>query len=234
MKTNFHGDTKGLIVITGVTRGCGRALFDGFSRAGYQIAGCGTNKAAIEELSRSQDPKHIFSVVNVSSDTQVKAWAAHVCESQGAPLYLINNAAVINRNAPLWKVSAEEFDRVIDVNLKGVANTIRHFVPPMIEAKRGIIVNFSSGWGRSTDAEVAPYCTTKWGIEGMTQSFAQELPEGLAAIALNPGIINTDMLKSCFAGGASNYPTPEKWAQKAVPFILALNPANNGQSLSVD
>jgi NAD(P)-dependent dehydrogenase (short-subunit alcohol dehydrogenase family) len=122
---------------------------------------------------------------------------------------------------------------VIDVNLKGVANVIRHFVPAMIKAGRGVIVNFSSGWGRSTDAEVAPYCATKWAIEGLTQSLAQELPPGLAAVPLNPGIINTAMLQSCFAGGANNYPAANEWAKTATPFLLKINSADNGKPLTV-
>src|SRR5439155_1596989 len=101
---------------------------------------------------------------------------------------LLNNAALINRNAALWDVSADELQRVIDVNIAGVANCIRHFVPAMLPRKSGVIVNFSSGWGRSTAAEVAPYCATKWAIEGMTQALSQELPSGMAAIPLNPGI----------------------------------------------
>ena len=115
-----------------------------------------------------------------------------------------------------------------------LANCIRHFVPAMLAKKSGVIVNFSSGWGRSTAAEVAPYCATKWAIEGMTQALAQELPRGMAAIPLNPGIINTDMLQSCFGNAASRYPTAEAWSRIAVPFLLSLGPKHNGQSLSVE
>src|SRR5205807_5285973 len=124
-----------------------------------------------------------------------------------------NNAALINPNAPLWEVPAEEFSDVIDVNIKGVANMIRHFVPAMIERGSGVIVNFSSGWGRSTSPKVATYCATKWAIEGLTQALSQELPAGMAAIPLNPGIINTDMLQSSFGSSASAYPTAEEWAK---------------------
>jgi hypothetical protein len=59
------------------------------------------------------------------------------------------------------------------------------------------------------------------------------LPDGMAAIPLNPGIINTDMLQSCFGDEAENYPTPDEWAQVAVPYILSLGKKHNGQSLSV-
>ena len=103
----------------------------------------------------------------------------------------------------------------------------------MIKRGSGVIVNLSSGWGRSTDAEVAPYCATKWAIEGLTQALAQELPPGVAAIALNPGVIDTDMLRSCFGGSASSYPSPQQWAKRAVPFLLKLGPKDNGQPLTV-
>ena len=116
----------------------------------------------------------------------------------------------------------------------GISNeVIRHFAPAMVQRKHGTIVNFSSGWGRTTDAEVAPYCATKWAVEGLTQSFAQELPSAMAAVTLNPGIINTDMLRSCFGGTASSYPSPEKWAATAVPFILGIGASDNGRPLNV-
>ena len=64
-----------------------------------------------------------------------------------------------------------------------------------------------------------------------TQALAQELPAGMAAIPLNPGIINTEMLRSCFGGGASAYPKPAEWAKRAGPFILALSAKDNGRSV---
>ena len=80
---------------------------------------------------------------------------------------------------------------------------------------------------------VAPYCASKWAIEGLTQSLAQELPSSMAAIPLNPGIINTEMLRSTFGKSASGYPTAEEWAAIAAPFLLRLGPAENGKSLTV-
>ena len=71
------------------------------------------------------------------------------------------------------KVSEEEFSRLIDINIKGVASMIRLLVPAMIERGRGVIVNFSSGWGRSTSPEVAPYCASKWAIEGLSMAMGE-------------------------------------------------------------
>lgn len=145
----------------------------------------------------------------------------------------MNNAALINRNAPLWTIEAGEFDAVIDVNIKGVANVIRHFVPAMVARQRGVVVNFSSGWGRETDPDVAPYCATKWAMEGLTKALAQELPAGMAAVPLSPGIIDTDMLRSCFGVQAGTYPSAEEWASTAVPWLLGLGARDNGRSLTV-
>src|SRR5450755_3288915 len=221
------------ILITGVSRGLGRALAEEFILLGHTVIGCGRSEKEIMQLQKQFPAPNDFAIVDVSADEQVAAWAKQVLQSYAAPDLLLNNAALINRNAPLWKVPAQEFSDVIDVNIKGVANVIRHFEPAMIQQGRGVIVNFSSGWGRSTDAEVAPYCATKWAIEGLTQSLAQELPPGLAAVPLNPGIINTDMLQSCFAGGASNYRRPSDWAKIAVPFLLKINASDNGKQLTV-
>jgi NAD(P)-dependent dehydrogenase (short-subunit alcohol dehydrogenase family) len=196
------------------------------------VAGCGRSQKEIAQLRAEMGKPHDFAAVDVASDAEVKSWAAEVLASHGAPALLLNNAAIINKNARLWEISAEEFSKVMDINIKGTVSVIRHFLPAMIKQGKGVVVNFSSGWGRSTDAEVAPYCASKWAIEGLTQSLSQELPRGIAAVALNPGIINTDMLQSCFGGSASSYPSPTEWAKRAVPFLLRLGPDHNGKQLT--
>lgn len=226
-------DSK-LIVVTGATRGLGRAMVERFVELGHRVLGCGRDEAGIAALRSRFDGQHDFASLDVSRDDHVRAWSARVLAKFGAPDLLLNNAAVVNRNLPLWQIPADEFQKVIDINIAGVTNCIRHFVPAMIERGSGVIVNFSSGWGRSTSPEVAPYCATKWAIEGLSQALSQELPRGLAAIALNPGIINTDMLQSCFGSGAARYPSPDEWSRRSVPFLLKLGPRHNGQSLDVE
>ena len=221
------------VVITGVARGLGRVMAREFVAQGHRVCGCSRDEVLLDELRSELGDEHPMSQVDVTDDEAVKAWAAGVQAAVGAPDLLLNNAAVINPNARLWTIEASEFDPVIDINIKGVANVMRHFLPIMIEAGQGVVVNFSSGWGRSTSPEVAPYCATKWAVEGLTQALAQELPAGLAAVPLNPGVINTDMLKSCFGASASGCPSPEEWVETAVPFLLNLGPEHNGQPLTV-
>lgn len=226
--------TQRHVLITGVSRGLGRAMAEEFARLGHVVIGCGRSRKPVDALQARLGAPHRFDSVDVADDAAVKAWATEVLKSHGAPDLLLNNAGLINRNAPLWQVPAKEFDAVIDVNIKGVANVLRHFVPAMSKAGRGVIVNFSSGWGRAVDAEVAPYCASKWAIEGLTRALALELPAGLAAVPLNPGIIDTAMLRSCFGEGAGGNPNPEEWAQRAVPFLLSLGPRHNGKPLTVE
>jgi len=226
-------NTPRLIVITGVTKGLGLAMAAKFVELGHTVLGCGRSREIVENLRRSHRPPHDFAAVDVAFESQVEPWAARLLSTHGAPDLLINNAGIINKNGPLWQVPAEEFDRLFDVNVKGVANVIRHFVPAMIAKKSGLVINFSSGWGRSVAKDVAPYCASQWGIEGLTQALAEELPRGMGAIPLNPGIIDTDMLRSCFGGTASRYPSTAKWVEKAVPFILALNSRDSGKQLTV-
>jgi NAD(P)-dependent dehydrogenase (short-subunit alcohol dehydrogenase family) len=222
-----------IIVLTGATRGLGRALLDRFVRQGHGSFGCGRSADKVQQLRQHFGTPHDFAVLDVRHANEVTAWADQVLSQAGPPDLLVNNAAIINRPAPLWKVSQEDFDALIDVNVKGMANVIRAFVPAMVERRGGVIVNFSSGWGRSTSPEVAPYCASKYAVEGMTLALAQELPQGMAAVSLNPGVIDTDMLRECFGSVASSYPSPSEWAEKAAKYILSISPKDNGHPLTV-
>ncbi len=204
-----------------------------FASSDCTVLGCARSDTAIAELQEQLGSPHRFDVVDVASDTAVAEWSTDVLSSHGPPDLLINNAAVINTSAPLWQVPADEFDQLTAVNINGTVNTIRHFVPAMIKRGSGTIINVSSGWGRSVSAEVAPYCASKWAIEGLTQALAEDLPDGLTAVPLNPGIIDTEMLRSCFGDSASSYPAPAEWASRAVPFLLGIRATSNGQPLTV-
>uniref|UniRef100_A0A5B6YXW6 Putative NADPH-dependent pterin aldehyde reductase n=1 Tax=Davidia involucrata TaxID=16924 RepID=A0A5B6YXW6_DAVIN len=243
-----RGGTNRTVLITGVSRGLGNALALEMAKRGHTVIGCSRSKdklislqAELSSASSSSQPdsnpsssdKHLLLDVDVRSNSSVEELARAVMEKKGVPDIIVNNAGTINNNNRIWEVPVEEFDTVIDTNIKGIANMLRHFIPLMIENKQGIIVNLSSGWGRSAAAQVAPYCASKWAVEGLTRSVAKELPSGMAIVALNPGVINTDMLASCFGSSASLYQTPESWAPKAASMILNLTVADNGASLSV-
>lgn len=221
------------IIVTGATKGIGRAMIEGFVEAGHHVAGCGRSAKTIDELAQRFGSPHHFDTVDVANFEAVSRWSKSVLESFGTPDLLINNAAIIIENNPLWKVSPDDFSRIVDVNVKGVFHVIRALVPAMVSRGQGVIINLSSGWGRMTSPEVGPYCATKFAVEGMTKALADELPPGMAAIPLSPGVIHTELLEVCFSEGAKSYPSPAEWAAHAVPFILSLGAEENGESISV-
>lgn len=218
-----------VIVITGATRGLGRAMAGEFAALGHRVLGCGRSAEEVEKLKAEHGAPHDFEAVDVADDGRVRAWAARLLAAAGPPDLLLNNAALINHNAPLWEIDRAEFDQVIAVNISGLANVIRHFAPAMVARRSGVIVNFSSYWGRSSAPEVAPYCATKWAVEGLTRALAKELPSGMAAVPFNPGIIETDMLWSTFGDQAQGYISADRWVKAAAPFLLNLGPADNGK-----
>ncbi len=221
-----------ILAITGVTRGIGRSLVASFVAAGHTVHGCGRSADALAELCAEHPGAHTFTAVDVADSAAVEAWARSVLASGPAPDLLINNAAIINAPAPLWEIPAEDVERLLAINVGGVAHVIRAFVPAMISAGRGVIVNLSSGWGRSTSPDVAPYCASKWAIEGLTRSVAQELPAGLACVALSPGVVDTDMLRLCLPDTAAACDGPDAWAERNAAYVLALDASHNGQSLT--
>ena len=219
------------IWLTGCTSGLGQALVAELSEKGHIVVGCGRNEIALQKL-REEFADCCFLPCDVSDDASVVDFVNEALLQSGEPDLLINNAAVVNNPAPLWEISAEEFDQITAINLNGVANMIRHTTPLMLSNESGMIVNLSSGWGRSTSPEVAPYCASKWAIEGLSQALSQELPENVGVVALNPGVINTNMLQKCWGEGANDFPGPEQWATTAAPFILGLTPRDNGKALT--
>src|SRR5579883_1405973 len=109
------------IVITGVTRGLGRALAEWYIADGHQVAGCGRSGQEIFDLRFNHPEPHEFSPVDVTNQTKVSIWAERVLGVMGGPPdLLINNAALMNDPAPLWEVPAEKFAQLIQVNVVGV------------------------------------------------------------------------------------------------------------------
>ena len=222
------------IVVTGCSQGLGLALIQGFIDSGHKVSGCSRNPQRMNELREQFGEEHYFEAVDVSEPDQVYGWANNCLERQGAVDLIVNNAAIINPNANMWEVDDQQWSELININIKGVFYVSKAFLPSLIKANHGVLVNVSSGWGRSAAAEVATYCCSKWAVEGLTRSLAEEVPSGVAAIPLNPGIIHTTLLESCFGSSASHFPSPQQWAEAAVPFLLGLSAADNGQPLTVN
>jgi NAD(P)-dependent dehydrogenase (short-subunit alcohol dehydrogenase family) len=224
---------KKKIVLTGCTKGLGRALVAEFVALGHTVIGCGRNPEAVLDLRFSVSAPSSFDVLDVAEPMKVALWAERMLTVHGAPDLVINNAGLLTEPAPLWKQDAAAVAKLFQVNLTGVVHVIQGFVPAMIARGAGLVVNLSSGWGRSVSGEFAPYCASKWGVEGLTKALAEELPAPLAAIPLSPGVIDTAMLRQCYDEAAGGYAKPAEWAKVAAPFMLGLGREQNGESLTV-
>ena len=223
-----------LIAITGVTRGLGSVLTEWLIAQGKTVAGCARSQAGIEALRSKYADAHSFRAVDVTSSEDVKQWAGSVIDSTGVPDLIICNASICNDASKTgWETSDDEFNLVLDVNIKGTANVCRAFLPSMVERGTGTLIGLSSRAGRKGLAHLAPYCAGKWAIEGFMKSIARDLPEGMASIAMNPGDINTDMYRSNWPDNAPNKPSPREWVEIAGPFILRLGSKDNGESVTV-
>ncbi|MFN8607415.1 MAG: SDR family oxidoreductase [Vulcanimicrobiota bacterium] len=205
------------ILISGNRRGLGAALTQYFSQAGHQVWGFSQNSAPPNQ-------------VEAGHFEQVRGWVDSVVSHYGPPELVIANAATVLAPAPLAQVDPEDFSRLIDVNVKGMFYLFRATLPHM---QAGVLIGISSGYGRTTSPRMGAYCTSKWAVEGLVKSLASELPKTMAAVALDPGTLQTDMLRQALGEGARFFPTPDQWVDKAGRLILGLGPQHNGQSLSV-
>lgn len=225
---------KRTIVVTGVTRGIGRAMTERLVELGHNVIGCGRRFEAVEAVRQALDPEPYLSVADVSDPQQVQAWALDVLDRFGPPDLIINNAGVAHDDLPFWEVPLEDFDRVIDINVKGPAHVMRCFLPSMLERGSGIVINMSSGLGQFAVEHFSAYVASKYAIEGLSKAVAKDLPAGLACIPLSPGVIDTEMLQAHWGEERSGQcDGPRAWAEYAVPFMLGLTVGQSGESLRV-
>ncbi len=197
---------------------------------GHTIIGCGRNAGHIAELSAAYGEPHRFDAVDITDPAAVEMWASAIL-ADGAPDLLINNAAVINPPGKLWEIDPARWRSIFEINVLGMVNMLRPFIPAMIERGSGMIVNMSSGWGRFSAENFSAYCASKAAVEMLSDTLAKELPDGVGVVTLSPGGVNTDM--GADAGNAGLGHSIDEWVLRAVPYILSLTPDQRGEKLSV-
>ena len=193
------------ILVTGGTRGIGRAVVVAFAKAGARVTFTGTNDAAAAEaIAAAGGGEAIrYAKADVSSAAEVKVAVEAAVAHGGGKLDVVVNNAGITKDNLLMRMSDEEWDRVVDVNLKGVFLTTRAAARPLMKSKRGRIVNVTSVVGLIGNAGQANYAASKGGVVAFTKSVARELAgRGVTANAVAPGYIATDMTANLPAGAA--------------------------------
>ncbi len=184
-------------LVTGAGRGIGRAVAKKLAQNGAKVIVNynGSEEKAMETVKMIEEAGGEAEAVkcDVSDFTACEELAKKVIEKYGRIDILVNNAGV-TRDGLIMRMSEEDYDTVLDINLKGAFNTIRHFSPNFLKQRSGKIINISSVAGVMGNPGQANYCASKAGLIGLTKSVARELASrGVCVNAVAPGFIETDM-----------------------------------------
>ncbi len=191
-------ELKGRVaVVTGGNSGIGRGIAAGLASAGCSVVVAARNEAVSREAARELEGEYgvrtLVLALDVKDVASTHRMADEVVREFGRIDILVNNAGITRDNL-IMRMSEEDFDRVLAVNLKGAFNLIKLVTRPMLRKKSGRIVNIASVVGICGNAGQANYAASKAGLIGLTKSAAKELaPRGVTVNAVAPGFIETDM-----------------------------------------
>jgi 3-oxoacyl-[acyl-carrier protein] reductase len=184
-------------IVTGAGRGIGAAIARSLARLGATAVLCGRTRTALESTAQTVSQaggKAEALVCDVSSLQSVEAAAKHLETSFGRLDILVNNAAIRGLDGPLHQLPPDSWDQVLNTNLRGVYYAVRAFAPMMIRARSGHIINISSLAGKNALPNGAAYAASKWGLNGLSYSVAEELRGyNIRVSVICPGSTNTDL-----------------------------------------
>jgi 3-oxoacyl-[acyl-carrier protein] reductase len=184
-----------VVMVTGGAAGIGRVTAENFAGEGARVAICDVNPQAGKEAVKALGPEASFEQVDVASSAAVSDWVKAVFNRYGQIDVLVNNAG-ITRDGLIMRMKEEDWDAVINVNLKSAFNCIKAVSAIMVKQRSGRIINLASVVGVMGNPGQANYVASKAGMIGLTKTVAKELgSRGITVNAVAPGFIDTEMTK---------------------------------------
>ena len=183
-----------IALVTGASRGIGRAIADVLAKAGATVVGTATSEAGAEKITQHLAGNGKGFALNVNDHETISETIKQItADMGGAPNILVNNAAITRDNL-LMRMKDEEWNDVINTNLTGLFHLTKACIRPMMKARWGRIISIGSVVGQAGNPGQANYCAAKAGVEGFTRSVAIELANrGITANVVAPGFIDTEM-----------------------------------------
>lgn len=182
-----------IVLVTGASRGIGKAIAEGFARLGAKVCGTATSENGAQKISEYLGENGKGFVLNVASQESIDICLAQIKESFGDIDVLVNNAGITRDNL-LMRMKDEEWDDIITTNLSSVYRLSKAVLRPMMKKRNGRIVSITSVVGLMGNAGQCNYSAAKAGILGFTKSLAKEVASrGITVNAVAPGFIATDM-----------------------------------------
>jgi 3-oxoacyl-[acyl-carrier protein] reductase len=184
-------------VITGAGRGIGAAIAIKLARQGATTVLCGRTRNTLEETAKTiadADGKAAVIVCDVADLAAVESAGRQVLGTLGRADILVNNAGIGGFGGPLHQLPPDAWEQILNTNLRGVFYMIRAFAPMMMAARSGHIINISSLAGKNALPNGAAYAASKWGLNGLTYSVAEELRgHNIRVSVVCPGSVNTEL-----------------------------------------
>ena len=183
-------------VVTGAGRGIGAAISRKLASMGAAVVLCGRQRGPLEATAKdiSQSGKAEVAPCDVSNLDSVEKLSRHVASTYGRLDILVNNAGIGGFGGPLHQMPPDSWDAILNTNLRGVYYCIRAFAPLMIRARTGHIINISSLAGKNALPNGAAYAASKWGLNGLSYSVAEELRGyNIRVAVICPGSVDTEL-----------------------------------------
>ncbi len=215
----------------------GRAISLGLAKNGVKVALTGRNQSLLDktakEIEEAGGNAKTF-LLDVTDDRQAESVSKEVYEEWGSIDILVNNAGVIVYDKPVWETTLEEWNFIMDTNLKGTFLTCKAVLPYMMQKGAGYIINIGSSSGKEPDDEYGPYAASKWGVVGYTASLAKSLiGQGIIVNGINPTWVDTDMARAYIPEGDPDWVTQNEISDAVIYLLTKAPKAMTGKFIDI-